>query len=112
MNEGYLLACGIVWQKTGEPDAGWELIEALRSHDPYLQSLAAVVLVGSGLRSLELLQDAVRSGALTTEQAVPCIMDLLRSNHPGNGVWTEPNEATSSETTSAVNLHRNAGLVN
>lgn len=106
MNDGYLLACGIVWQKTGASDAGWELIEALRSRDPYLRSVAAVVLVGSGLRSLELLQDAVRNGALTPEQATPCIMDLLRASSPSGP------SAKIDETPSAVDLYRNAGVVN
>ena len=34
MDFNYMLACGIVWSKTADPDAGWELVEALSSPDP------------------------------------------------------------------------------
>jgi hypothetical protein len=36
VDANYMLACGIVWRKTADPDAGWELVEALASPDPEL----------------------------------------------------------------------------
>jgi len=27
MNPDYMLACGIVWRKTADPEAGWELVK-------------------------------------------------------------------------------------
>jgi len=34
MDVNYTLACGIVWRKTADPEAGWELVAALKSSDP------------------------------------------------------------------------------
>lgn len=106
MNDTYLFACGIVWQKTGDPEAGWELIEALRSTDPYVKSLAAVVLVGAGLRSLELLETAVKDGILTPEQAAPSIMDILRE---GVASW---GDERPNPTPPVAMMWHNAGVVN
>jgi hypothetical protein len=33
MDANYVLACGIVWRKTADPEAGWELAQALESPD-------------------------------------------------------------------------------
>lgn len=46
-NEGdafYLLACAILWRKTANMSAGWELIQALASPDPGSRWLAASLL--------------------------------------------------------------------
>jgi hypothetical protein len=37
MDADYMMACGIVWRKTADPDAGRELVEALASPDPELR---------------------------------------------------------------------------
>lgn len=107
MNESYLFACGIVWQKTGDPEAGWELIEALRSPDAYVNSLASVVLVGTGLRSLELLETAVKDGILTPEQAAPSMMEILCRGAASPGPEPQPTPVP----TVAMMWH-NAGVVN
>ncbi len=107
MNETYLFACGIVWQKTGDAEAGWELIEGLRSPDPYVNSLAAVVLVGTGLRSLELLETAVKDGILTPEQAAPCMMDILCRSASPRGPEPRPSPVPS-----VAMMWHNAGVVN
>ena len=41
----YMLACGIVWSKTADPGAGWELVEALASPDPELRQFAREMLI-------------------------------------------------------------------
>ncbi len=106
MNDTYLFACGIVWQKTGDAEAGWELIEALRSSDPYIHSLAEVVLAGTGLRSLELLETAVKDGILTPEQAAPCIMEILCDGAAA------PKPEHPNPTPPVAMMWHNAGVVN
>ncbi len=40
-----MLACGIVWSKTADPDAGWELVKALASPDPELRQFTRDMLM-------------------------------------------------------------------
>ena len=79
MNTDYMLACGIVWAKTGDPEAGWELVEALESDDLRVRALAQALLVDSGEHSMHLLESALAAGAVSPEAAGPCMAEILRS---------------------------------
>jgi hypothetical protein len=47
INAFYLFGCMTLWRKTGNIQAGWELICALASPDPGIQSMAEAVLHAS-----------------------------------------------------------------
>jgi hypothetical protein len=79
MDTNYMLACGIVWRKTADPEAGWELVEALESPDPRLRLLAQNLLVENGEDSMDLLESAVTSGMISPEVAGPCMAEILQS---------------------------------
>lgn len=79
MDAQYMLACGIVWRKTADPDAGWELVEALTSPDPELRLLARDMLIQRRDDAMALLEDAIGAGVLTPEVAGPCMVELLRA---------------------------------
>jgi hypothetical protein len=79
----YMLACGIVWRKTTDPEAGWELVEGLQSSNPDLRLLAHIFLVETGKDSMDLLEGAVARGDLSPEVAGPCMAEILRSAHAG-----------------------------
>jgi len=83
MNADYVLACGIVWRKTGDPEAGWELVEALESDDPRVRVLAQASLVDSGEQSMHLLESALTAGRVSPEAAGPCMAEILRSRQIG-----------------------------
>jgi HEAT repeat protein len=78
MNPDYMLACGIVWHKTADPEAGLELVEALDSPDLSLRSLARALLVDGDEDSLRLLEGALIAGVVSPEAASGCIADILR----------------------------------
>ena len=40
----YLLACVILWRKTADVNAGWEVIRALASPDPHTREVVADLL--------------------------------------------------------------------
>ena len=81
MEASYVLACGIVWRKTSDPEAGWELVEALESADRRLRSLAQALLVESGEPSMDLLENAVAAGKISPQVAAPCMAEILRCGH-------------------------------
>ncbi len=78
MDPVYMLACGIVWRKTADPEAGWELVEALESSDPCLRLLAQSLLVENGEQSMDLLENAVATGKVSPQVAGPCMAEILR----------------------------------
>ncbi|MGA9966574.1 MAG: hypothetical protein WBQ10_15360 [Terriglobales bacterium] len=78
MDIDHVLACGIVWRKTADPEAGWELIEGLESKDPQLRLLAQTLLVESGDISIGLLENALAAGVVNPDIAVKCMADILR----------------------------------
>jgi hypothetical protein len=80
MNADYMLACGIVWHKTADLEAGWELVEGLESADPRVRVLAQALLVDSGEHSMRLLESALAAGAVSPEAAGPCMAEILRSS--------------------------------
>jgi hypothetical protein len=81
MNADHMLACGIVWRKTADPEAGWELLEGLESRDPGLRFLAQTLLVDSGESSMGLLESALAAGVVNPNVAGPCMAEILRIRH-------------------------------
>ena len=78
MNTSYMLACGIVWRKTADPEAGWDLVEALESPDFCVRLLAQSLLVENGEHSMDLLENAVATGIVSPQAAGPCMTEILR----------------------------------
>jgi hypothetical protein len=78
MDANYMIACGIVWRKTADPEAGWDLVEALESSDPGLRLLAQSLLVENGEDAMDLLESAVAGGRVSPEVAGPCMAEILR----------------------------------
>ena len=89
MDEAFIVACGIVWRKTADPEAGWSLVAALDSPDASMRSLAEDLLATGGDESLALLEAAVEAGVLSPEQAAPCISQLLKGEGCWKGLQTE-----------------------
>lgn len=83
MNADYLLACGIVWHKTADPEAGWELVDALESADSRIQAMAQAILVDTGEQSMRLLESALAAGAVSPEAAGSCMAEILRTQQTG-----------------------------
>jgi hypothetical protein len=81
MNADYMLAYGVVWRKTADPEAGWELVEGLESRDPALRVLAQTLLVQSGENSMGLLESALAAGVVNPNVAGPCMAEILRIRH-------------------------------
>jgi hypothetical protein len=79
MDPVYMLACGIVWRKTADPEAGWELVEGLESPDPCLRLLAQTLLVENGEHSMDLLESAVATGKVSPQVVGPCMAEILRA---------------------------------
>ena len=83
MDANYVLECGILWRKTADPEAGWELVEALESPDPRLRSLAQALLIENAEESMSLLESAVVSGFVSPKAAGPCMAEILRGKPAG-----------------------------
>jgi hypothetical protein len=79
MDANYMLACGVIWRKTADSEAAWELVEALESPDPSLRLLAQGLLVENGEDSMDLLEGAVAQGIVSPDVAGPCMAEILRS---------------------------------
>ena len=69
MNPDYTLACGILWHKTADPEAGWELVESLESPDLNVRALARALLIDGEEDSLRLLESALTTGVVSSETA-------------------------------------------
>lgn len=78
MNTDYMLACGVVWRKTDDPEAGWDLVDGLRSRDPEVRVLAQTLLIESGESSMGLLESALAGGIVDPDVAGPCMAEILR----------------------------------
>ncbi len=89
MDPNYVLTCGVVWERTADPEAGSELVEALGSPDPRLRLLAQLLLVENGSDSMDLLEGAVAKGTVSPEAAGPCMAEILRNEKAG-----QPGEKT------------------
>jgi hypothetical protein len=81
MEAVYMLACGVVWRKTADPEAGWDLVDGLNSKDPEVHLLAQTFLVESGESSMGLLESALALGIVDPDVAGPCMAEILRSRH-------------------------------
>ncbi len=79
MNTNYVLACGIVWYKVADAEAGSQLVEALQSPDPCVRLLAQTLLTEAGEPSMSLLESALANGALCAQIAAPCMAEILRN---------------------------------
>ena len=78
MDHEHLFEYGVLWRNTADPEAGWELIRGLQSLDSGLRSIAQVLLLENGQRSIELLENALAAGSLSPYIAVQCITEILR----------------------------------
>jgi hypothetical protein len=81
MNTDYMLACGVVWRRTADPEAGWDLVDGLKSRDPEVRVLAQTLLVESGESSMGLLESALAVGIVDPDVAGPCMAEILRIRH-------------------------------
>jgi hypothetical protein len=54
-----LLACGVVFRRTADPEAGWKLLEGLESPDPVVRILAQTLLVAGGSASMHVYNSPV-----------------------------------------------------
>lgn len=93
MDANYVLACGMVWSKTADPDAGWELVEALSSPDTELRQFAWKMLLHRRDNAMAILEGAVGAGVLTPEVAGPCIAELLRAGRTGSSDFLAAGDA-------------------
>ena len=75
-----LLATGIVFRNTADPEAGWKLLEGLESPDFALRILAQTFLVEGGSASMSILESALSTGAVSTDRAAPCIAAILQAH--------------------------------
>ena len=81
MNTDYMLACGVVWRRTADPEAGWDLVDGLKSKDPEVRLLAQTFLIESGESSMGLLESALAVGIVDPDAAGPCMAEILRIRH-------------------------------
>jgi hypothetical protein len=77
MNTESLLACGVVFRSTADPEAGWKLVEGLESRDPLVRMLAQTFLVEGGATSLNMLETALSAGVVSTDVVSLCIAEIL-----------------------------------
>lgn len=78
MDSLYVIACGIVWAKTDDPEAGEELVLALGSDDEEERCVAQVLLAEAGPSSIRLLERALTAGRIKPQQALPCMQKLMQ----------------------------------
>ena len=76
----YMLACGVVWRRTADPEAGWDLVDGLKSRDPEVRVLAQTFLVESGESSMGLLESALAAGNRRPDVAGPCMAEILQKS--------------------------------
>jgi HEAT repeat protein len=82
MSSAFTYACAVVWCRTGEKDAGWELIRALNDRECEVREIASSALAEAGPRSLSLIEAALTLKAITPEQAAPCLFTILANLPP------------------------------
>lgn len=89
MNTESLLACGVVFRSTADPEAAWKLVEGLGSADPALRTLAQTFLVAGGAASISILESALSAGVVSTDMVAPCIEEILRTQPQVKGTFSE-----------------------
>ena len=92
MNTDYMLACGVVWRRTGDPEAGWDLVDGLKSRDLEVRLLAQALLVESGESSMGLLENALAVGIVDPDVAAPCMAEILRIRYAKQMIRPPVNE--------------------
>lgn len=68
-----LLAAGAIWRVTGAAAAGRSLIEGLASPDETARTIAGVLLVKAGSRSVDLIQEAIGKAG---EASLPMLLRI------------------------------------
>ncbi len=82
MKSAFTYACAVVWCRSGEKDAGWELITALSDVECEVREIATSALSEAGPRSLSLIEAALTIKKITPEQAAPCLLSILANLPP------------------------------
>ena len=77
IRSAFTYACAVVWCRSGEKDAGWELVRALNDGDGEIREIASCALADAGPRSLGLIEAALTLKQITPEQAAPCLLSIL-----------------------------------
>lgn len=88
----YVFACGIVWRYTADPEAGWELIRALRDDDRDVQELAGLMLADTSQNSASLLNAAIARGGISGKDAAEVFGRMVA----GTEHWMPPSPCGSS----------------
>ncbi len=78
----FTYACAVVWCRSGEKEAGWELIRALADVEREVREIAASALSEAGPQSLSLIEAALTLKKITPEQAAPCLLTILANLPP------------------------------
>lgn len=82
----YLLACGIVWNKTRCEAARQEVVRALRSRDPDLRCAAELVLARSA-RLQDCIRPALRLRKRRTERVLALAQNCRKTDHCYRVLW-------------------------
>jgi HEAT repeat protein len=82
LKTAYAYACAVVWCRSGEKEAGWELVRALTAEDSDIREIASNALAETGARSMPLLETALMLKQITPEQAAPCLQQIAESLTP------------------------------
>jgi hypothetical protein len=90
MDVDYMLVCGLIWQKTADRVAGWELIKGLNSRDPHLREVAKTILVECGEPAMSLIESAFAFGSVTADSAGPCLAEIFRAQSKEEWTNWEP----------------------
>lgn len=91
MNTETLLACGVLFRSTADPEAGCKLLEGLESRDPALRIMAKTFLVEGGSASLRILEEGLSAGIVGADTAAPCIAEILCAHSPEKRSLSELN---------------------
>ena len=92
MNTEYMLACGVVWRRTADPEAGWGLVDGLKSQDPEVRMLAQTLLSEGGENAMGLLESALAVGIVDPDVAGPCMAEILRTKRANQFIRRPVNE--------------------
>lgn len=82
LKTAYAYACAVLWCRSGEKEAGWELVRALTAEDSDVREIASDALAESGARSMSLLEMALAMKQITPEQAAPCLQQIVEALSP------------------------------
>jgi hypothetical protein len=83
-----VLASGVVWNSTGDPDAGSDLLAALHEQDYEFRLLAECMLAEGDERSLKLIVHALESGAISNIEAGRVLFAMRLHSVWGSGAMS------------------------